>query len=526
MTWSEPEGDALRATAPRSVAKRTAIFGSTLFRSALGLVAILAAVAFVISAAFLWQTNRSLTQQAVEAVLAEAEVYTRLANADGFDAVRTTIAQRSAVSRAGLYLLQDQRGRRVAGNIAVFPDDIALSGPGGAFSYSDDGGGRRLAAGMAVSIDGGRLLVGRDISEQLALVKTLRLTAVIGFLALAAVGLLGGVMMSRMMLSRVEAMRSASQHLLASDLKGRLPVSGSSDELDRLATSLNDMLERIERLVAGLRDVSENIAHDLKTPLNRLRNTAEAALADHRGEEAYREGLSRVIDASDEIIKTFNALLLIAKLESGALEGLDETVDVRTLMQDVCELYEPVVDEAGFALVVDSGDARLPVLGNRQLIGQALANLIDNAIKYGGVEGSKGQGVLPEMASLEASGAVGSRATVNEAVNWSQRRKAGQLKISAERRGETIALCVADNGPGIPAAERGRVLDRFVRLDESRTKPGTGLGLSLVAAVARLHGGRVQLDDNHPGLKACMVLPVDRRPAPLASAAPGADARR
>ena len=257
---------------------------------------------------------------------------------------------------------------------------------------------------------------------------------------------------------------------MAGDLSRRIPRDGGGGELDDLAQNLNEMLDRIEGLMSGLREVSDNIAHDLKTPLNRLRNSAEAALRDPRGGEAYREGLERTIEKADDLIKTFNALLLIARLEAGPLQESLETFDLGALVDDVAELYMPAAEEDGFALTVET-EPGVRVIANKQLIGQAVANLIDNAIKY-----SKG-------------------ATA-----------ASAIRVTAGRLGGDAVISVADNGPGISAADRERVLKRFVRLEESRTKPGTGLGLSLVAAVARLHHGEIRLEDNHPGLKVDLVL--------------------
>jgi signal transduction histidine kinase len=264
---------------------------------------------------------------------------------------------------------------------------------------------------------------------------------------------------------------------MAGDLSQRLPTSGSGDEFDRLSESLNTMLGRIEKLGEGLKQVSDNIAHDLKTPLTRLRNKAEAALAG--GEQAdYRAALEEMIGESDQLIRTFNALLMISRVEAGQAPAEMSAIDISGIAQDSAELYEPVAEDSGLKLVTDIADG-IEVKGNRELVGQALGNLIDNAIKY--AEGSGGE---PE------------------------------IRIFLERRQDDVVLSVADSGPGVPDDKREDVVKRFVRLDASRSKPGTGLGLSLAGAVMEMHHGRLELDATHPerennrGLTVRMVFPV------------------
>jgi signal transduction histidine kinase len=292
----------------------------------------------------------------------------------------------------------------------------------------------------------------------------------LGFLTLG--GLVAGFTTSIIALRRIEAINVAAHSIMAGDMSRRVAVTGAGDEYDALATNLNAMLERIEALMSGLREVSDNIAHDLKTPLTRLRNSAEAALRE-TGELAYREGLEYTIEKADELIKTFNSLLLVARLEAGALEGNAERFDIGRAVRDVAELYEPVAEERGMRLDVDVG-AGPEFDGNRQLIVQSVVNLIENAIKYS---------VKPGRA--------------DEAV----------IAIALKNLPDAVEIAVADNGPGIAPEDRERVLKRFVRLEKSRTEPGTGLGLSLVQAVARLHGGRVRLEDNIPGLRVVVTLP-------------------
>jgi hypothetical protein len=344
---------------------------------------------------------------------------------------------------------------------------------------------------------GYRLIVGRDIEDRRELARVIRSAMMWGLGVMVLFGIGGGYLVSRNLLARIDAVAATSRTIMEGDLTGRLPVNGSGDELDRLSESLNLMLARIEQLMAGLREVSDNIAHDLKTPLNRLRNRVEAALHEPYGEPAYREALEHTIEEADGLIKTFNALLSIARLEAGAGGDNKESLDVAALVRDVAELYEPVAEERGIVLKAEPVEPVF-VRADRQLLGQAIANLIDNAIKYGAPDRAQGgNGSEPEVS------------------------------VTTEARGPMAEIVVTDRGPGVPSSDRERVLGRFVRLEVSRSEPGSGLGLSLVSAVARLHGGVVRLEDNRPGLKVVLSLPAEGQ-ALLNGAAhqgPGAELR-
>jgi signal transduction histidine kinase len=335
-----------------------------------------------------------------------------------------------------------------------------------------------------VQVHGGlTLVVGRDIEDQRRFARTVGHVALWSFGLLSALGVAAGILISRSTLGRIEAVTEASRRIMAGDLSRRIPLNGSDDELDRLSQSLNAMLTRIEELMGALREVSDNIAHDLKTPLTRLRNRAEAALRQPEDAAAHREGLVRTIEEADELIKTFNALLLIARLEGKAAAESMDRIDPAAIVADVAELYEPAAEEAGVTLTL-SAPPGSGILGNRELVSLAVANLVDNAIKYspGCLDGTR----------------------------------SGSVEISLQTAGGMVEIAVADRGLGVALEDRKRVLQRFVRLERSRTQPGSGLGLSLVAAVAHMHGGSLRLEDNAPGLRAVLVLPM----APAAREAP------
>jgi signal transduction histidine kinase len=452
--------------------------GTTTFRLVSIYIAAVAVAGALTVGALYWLTNDMLTRQLVETITVEAEGFVTIAKAGGPGAVSTAVAERGAKS-GRIYLLFDANGAKLAGNLDRWPSEFPSSAGGGTFPYRGlqdaAAAGDRLGAGIAVALPAGmRLLVARDLEQQRRLADHIKWLFLGGFGLLAAAGIAAGLIASRLVLRRVEAITRTAETIMTGDFTGRVPLTGAGDELDHLATNLNVMLDRIEQLMAGLREVSDNIAHDLKTPLNRLRHRAEAALRDP-ADAARREGLERVIEEADELIKTFNALLLIARLEAGTLEESTERFDLGSLVRDVAELYAPVAEVAGLTLACAAEDG-FEVGANRQLIGQAVANLIDNAVKYG----RPTAGARPHAADIE---------------------------VRVEGRPDGVAVIVADHGHGIAAADRARVLKRFVRLEASRTKPGTGLGLSLVAAVARLVGGHLTLEDNAPGLRVALVLP-------------------
>ena len=436
----------------------------------------LAALYFLVFAAsvlgvllFVYWTSANFIEQQTEATL-EAEI-TGLAEQyaqRGLSGLIQIVAARSAGDRgdAVIYLVTDPDGRPLVGNIAAWPEGAPTHSAWLSFTVERTAGGHvetHPARGRLFIIPGGyRLLVGRDISDAAAFRSRIRSTLLWAGLIALGVGVVGGSVMGRNLLRRVEQVNRTSERVMAGNLSDRVPLRGSSDEFDQLATNLNRMLDQIERLMTAMREVTDDVAHDLKTPLSRLRTGLERALAEPTAALSQSDAIRAAIDEADRLLATFNALLSIAELESGARSNEAEPVDLSEIARSAAELYEPVAEERGFVLsvVAESG---VMTRGDRHLLSQALANLLDNALKYA-CDGEIAVRVFPEDG----------RAVVE----------------------------VADHGPGVPEADRESVFDRFVRLEPSRTTPGNGLGLSLVRAIVRRHAGTVTLSDNRPGLRA------------------------
>ncbi|HEY2532970.1 MAG TPA: ATP-binding protein [Xanthobacteraceae bacterium] len=428
---------------------------------------------------FALNTRRLITEQITNTVTSEINGLSEQYARGGIRRLVIVVDLRSRRPGSSLYLVTTPTGEGLAGNVGSLEPGV-LDRPGWLETnyrrLEAPEGAEHRALVQVVQLPGGfRLLVGRDLDERERMYGIIANAGQWSFALVIVLGLIGGFFVSRRVLRRVDAMTETAQTIMAGDLAGRLPVAGTGDELDRLADHLNAMLERIEALMRGLKEVSDNIAHDLKTPLTRLRNRCEQALRGSPSDSNYRAALESTIAESDDLIRTFDALLMIARAESGQARDNMIDFDAAEVARDVGELYEPLADEKGLALKVDAAGAA-PVRGNRELVSQALVNLVDNAIKYTRPNGQF-NGVPAEIV------------------------------IKAGREGERITLSVADRGPGIPVGERGRVVERFVRLERSRSEPGSGLGLSLAAAVARLHGGELTLEDNHPGLRSVIALP-------------------
>ncbi|GGA93508.1 two-component sensor histidine kinase [Brucella endophytica] len=459
------------------------------------LLFMLGAIALVI-----YMSNLSvtlLTGQTEQALSEEVASIGAAYNRGGISALVRTIDRRARQPGAYLYLVTDSVGQILAGNVeSLEPGVLDTDGMvERAFTYQryGDRNGSSVHKAIAIVIalpNGMRVLVGRDLSEPERFLGIVRRALMLALGLMGVGAFLIWYFVGRRALIRIDQLSSASHRIMDGDLTGRLPVSGSGDEFDRLSGSLNAMLGRIQELNDGLKQVSDNIAHDLKTPLTRLRNRAEAALeqvqekwepvfrsdlrenkkSSGRDTKDYRAALEDIIAESDQLIRTFNAILMISRLEAGYSSENMQIMPAAPILRDVADLYEPVAEDAGVALTLGDLD-ETPLRINRELVGQTVSNLVDNAIKY----------------------AAGENAAVT---------------LSMERQEKSILIVVADNGPGIPEEQHDRVTERFVRLEESRTQPGLGLGLSLAKAVMKLHGGSLRLEDNEPGLRAVLAFPV------------------
>jgi len=459
---------------------------TTAFRLTLVYLLLFALFAASLLGYFAWNTRRLITEQIATTVNAETGELSDIFGRRGLRGLVFNIENRALRPGANLYLVTTPNGQAIAGNVGSLAPGVMATTGWSETAYrrldEQETADHRAVVRVTELPGGFRLLIGRDLEERRRLFGIVAKAAQWSVLIVVVLGLAGGIFVARRVLRRIDAMTGTTQRIMAGDLSGRLPVGRSGDELDRLAENLNAMLERIEALMMGLKEVSDNIAHDLKTPLTRLRNRAEDALAKSGSEAEYRNALERTIEESDGLIRTFNALLMIARAESGQARGNMDDFDAADVANGIHELYEPLAEEDGMTLHVKS--APTPLHGNRELISQALANLVENAIKYG----------KPVAAAqpLSAGASPENR----------------EILIEARRDGDTVLLSVTDHGPGIPEGDRKHAVERFVRLEASRTQPGSGLGLSLASAVATLHHGELRLGDAHPGLTATLAIPA------------------
>lgn len=438
---------------------------------------------------------RMLATQTQETINEEVLSLGRAYQRGGLPTLVRVVEQRSRQPGANLYLLADTNGQILTGNVeSLEPGVLETEGwttrPFYYRRYGETEAERQRAENgknetQRAQVRGHDalalvlrlpnqmiLLVGRDLGEPQRFREVVNHSLMLALGMMAVGGIVIWFFVGRAALKRIDGISAASRRIMGGDLSGRLPTTGAGDEFDRLSENLNAMLARIDTLNEGLKQVSDNIAHDLKTPLTRIRSRAEATLAGKQKPADYRAALEATIAESDQLIKTFNAILMISRLEAGYSAESMTNVDLAEAVRDVVELYEPLAEDSGVALEAGPMEATT-INGNRELIGQALSNIVDNAIKY--------------SADAEES---------------------PRVCVRLERADGAIRLSVTDNGHGIPDAEdRVRATERFVRLEKSRSQPGSGLGLSLAGAVMKFHGGRLDLLPADPGLSVVMMFP-------------------
>jgi hypothetical protein len=450
---------------------------------ALGYV-ILGIAALVLFAAPLWYAWHVTIQEGRGEILqSDAQRLSDIFRRDGATGLQRNIDARVRMQIAGerILLLTDASMRPLAGNLAAWPRSVPVTP--GTYTIKIGAGDRSNETALVhVALLGSyNLLVGRD-NKLFAPLETrfwYGLSAAVAVLMI--VGLVGGLLTRRALMSRIHSIRQTVSAIIHGDLKHRLPTHMSGDELDTLSRTINGMLDQIELLVHGVRNVSNSIAHDLRTPLAELRSRLEElALIRPSTEETYAEIDAAVADV-DRVIRIFDALLRLAEIDAGMRRSGFVPLDVAEVAAAAVEFYAPAAELKNIDLTFQS-DGPLPVPGDPVLLAQALSNLIDNALKY-----------APE---------------------------GGVIGVAVRRRSDgTAEIAVADNGPGIVDAEKTKVVERFYRGDSSRGTPGVGLGLSLVQAVAKLHGSTLELADQNPGLRVILALPPETAPAAARAAA-------
>jgi signal transduction histidine kinase len=456
------------------VASRYLLHSST-FRLALIYMALFGASVLLLLGFIYWSTAAYLTQQTDQTIEAEIADLAERYRMTGLAGLTTLISERLSRKPAGsaIYLLVNKSFDPLLGNLNRWP--LGAQDQDGWVNFQLEGPGANNAdihpaRARVFHIKGDYLLlVGSDIHDLERTKQRIIITLAWGLAITLVLGGLGGAMMSRTTVRRIESINQASREIISGDLTRRIPTRNTGDDFDVLADNLNAMLDRIGLLMEDVRRVSDNIAHDLRTPLARLRNRLEELHLQTSGTGANSEDIEQAVAEADRLLNTFNALLRIARIESQHGGESFTAVAMDDLVRDVAELYEPLMEEKRQSLAMQlHGDVH--VSGDRDLLFQAIANLLDNATKY-----------TPA---------------------------GGNIQIDLARENEKGRLAIADSGPGIPEAAHEKVFQRFFRLEQSRTTPGNGLGMSLVAAVVTLHRMSIRLENNRPGLRVVIEFPV------------------
>ena len=454
--------------------KLTKLLRTSTFQLALVYMTLFATSVFILLGFIYWATAGYMARQTDETIEAEIQGLAEQYQRQGLEGLISVIQERTAKNMDGssVYLFTSQDGQYLAGNLLAWPE--AEINEGWINFHLDErvakprGGENHLVRGRVFRTEGGmRLLVGRDVHNLMEVQELVSRALTWGMGVTVALAFAGGLFMSRSTLKRIESINQTSREIMKGDLSRRIPTRGSGDDFDQLAENLNAMLEQIEVLMEGVRHVSNNIAHDLRTPLTRLRNRLENMQSHTHDPVQSQESITQALLEADRILQTFNALLRISRIESGGFQRPNQKVSLKELVADAADLYEALAQDKEQTFDVDL-HSDVEILGDRDLLFQALANLLDNAIKY-----------TPER---------------------------GHIKVWLER-GAKARLVVSDSGVGVPSAERDKVFERFYRVDKDRSTLGNGLGLSLVKAVVELHRGRIWLEDNDPGLRVVLELP-------------------
>jgi signal transduction histidine kinase len=451
---------------------------SSTFRLALASIGVFGAAVFTLFGYVYWSTTAYVLSRSDRVVAAEDAVLQKANDSMGRDALISTIEQHIADQRleGEAYLLADPAFAPVAGNLKVWPS--ALKGVDGWKSFTaaeikPDSLERPplLRAKFETLPDGYHLLVGTDISDLDRFENKIETALIWSILFIFVLAGTASVSVTRRTVGRIETINSTSRAIMERDLSKRIPLRGSHDEWDQLAQNLNLMLDRIEALMGEVKQVTDNVAHDLRTPLSRIRGRLEKAYNRKRDDDNDQLLIGDTLADLDGVLRMFTSLTRISQIEATDRTAGFRPVDLSEIASEVVELFDAAVEERGGHLNV-VGDQRVVVAGDRDLLFDAVANIVDNAIKHGS--------------------------------------KTGQVTVAVTQNCGSAIVSVTDNGPGIPADQMQNVFKRFYRLERSRGTSGNGLGLSLVAAIVRLHGARVEMEDNAPGLKfrICFPLPA------------------
>ena len=421
-----------------------------------------------------WSTSTYVLGRADGAIAAEQAALRKTYERGGRGALVAAIAQRAADKSldGAVYLLSDASFAPVAGNLKAWPAGLAPTAGWQTFTAPDwkpDAAARpRLRAIIATLPDGDHLLVGRDIGDLAAFAGKIDTALLLGLSLIFVLAGVASVTVTRRTVGRIESVNATSRAIMQRGLSERIPLRGTRDEWDQLAGNLNMMLDRIEALMGEVKQVTDNVAHDLRTPLTRIRGRLEKASVRPRGPEEDQALINDTLAELDGVLRMFASLTRISQIETGDRTAAFRTVNLAEIAREVVELFDAAAEEGGVRLTAE-GDAHVLITGDRDLLFDAMSNLVDNAIKHG--------------------------------------RAAGFVAVRVESRPTGAAIAVCDDGPGIPEHEIQHVFKRFYRLERSRRTPGNGLGLSLVAAVARLHGAHIELRDNAPGLRVHVYFP-------------------